>query len=614
MVKIKNGKLEPTDIVKIYEDALDKWDEPRETGMDNYKFVLGEQWTDEQKSYLIKHGRIPMVFNKIVPRLHNLLGTEQMNRTDIIFRPQFSNYNTEAQIVQNIWKTISTLEKVNDKLIKVWFDSLIMPIPSFIEVNLKQNEFGYLDYEFNEVNGLDVTLDPEYKNYDMSDCRFIIKEKWMTKEEITDKYGDKLSDKFNEKDLTWWQQLGESVRSFIGTKEYQARYFNKEEGRYKVLEYQERVIDTNIVVYNTNTNETYNVSKKDYQSLKDDERIRYMMEKNNKRIMITVCVPYFSEIIYSEYSPLSTSMFNLIPVTSFDFNHKKSESTSIVCLLKDIQMNYNKRQSQYTNILDNAVNSPLIVDQQDEELKREYEQRGNKPGSVFISKASSKSKPYRLSGQQADPNIINDMTNMEMQFNDISAITPALRGNAESSEESGRLFQMKSQASSASVNPYYHNLTKTRILLGQYFIETLSEVYSEPNRIISIIEDTMKDPEEILINLELSDGSMINDILNFRGFVIADEGRHSVTEQEKQFETKFAMMNAIKDPMLINWEWLLQDSGIYNVQKQIDHMNRMMGVQSQSAMEQQNIQNQSAELDNAQKLKDLVTVQQPKTK
>lgn len=601
-------RLEASDVISIYNDALEKWEDSRDEAEDNYKFFLGEQWTDAEKKYLIKHGRTPMVFNKVVPRLHNLLGSEQMNRTDIIFRPQFNKYNMEAQLIQNIWRTVANKNNINDKLILSWFEALIMPIPSFIETTLEQDEYGYLDYKFEAVSGLDVLVDPEYTKYDMSDCRYIIKTKWMSKEEIIDKYGKDNEDIFDKNEPSWWQQLTSSISGFLNGKDDVNKYYDKENGLYKIFEYQERILINNVVVLNEQTNEMYEVSKKEYNENKDS--LKYMVDRNKKRIEITVVIPYYNEVLFRGISPLETDMFNIIPICSFDLNHKKCESLSVVSLIKDIQKNYNKRQSQYTNILDNATNSPLIVDQQDEELKRDYEQRGNKPGNVFISKASSKSRPYRLQGQNADPNIMNDMQNMEMQFNDISAITPAMQGSSESSGETGRLFQLKVQASSASVNPYFHNLTKSRILLGKYFLDILPQVYGDENRIVGVINKTFDKPEEIIINLSMPNGDIINNIKQFKGFVIADEGKHSVTEQEKQFETKFAIMQAVGNPQLINWEWMLKDSGIADVNDQINFMNQMLGIQSQEATNAQAIQNQSSQLDNALKAKDLIAPQQ----
>lgn len=64
-------------VTSVYLDTYNQWSEARKRAEECYNFVLNKQWNDEEIAAFLKQGSPPMVYNLILPRLFNLIGTEK---------------------------------------------------------------------------------------------------------------------------------------------------------------------------------------------------------------------------------------------------------------------------------------------------------------------------------------------------------------------------------------------------------------------------------------------------------------------------------------------------------------------------------------------------------
>jgi hypothetical protein len=167
-----------------------------------------------------------------------------------------------------------------------------------------------------------------------------------------------------------------------------------------------------------------------------------------------------------------------------------------------------------------------------------------------------------------------------MKMNDISGINETARGQSEYSNESARLFSMKSERVGATINPYFRNLSKTRKMIGEYFLATVKQVYSEENRVVQLM-NRLHDVSEDVINSTLG-----NSIEQFEGRVILDEAEYSPNKQQENMQTKLALAQTMP-PELVNWAWVLKDMELPDIQEQIDYIAMMQGqIADQQTMQQ----------------------------
>jgi hypothetical protein len=60
----------------------------RDGARDDFRFVAGDQWTDEEKQELEEQSRPPIVFNRTATIINSVVGSEINNRTEVRFMPR----------------------------------------------------------------------------------------------------------------------------------------------------------------------------------------------------------------------------------------------------------------------------------------------------------------------------------------------------------------------------------------------------------------------------------------------------------------------------------------------------------------------------------------------
>ena len=120
-------------VISVYLDGTNKWSESRKRAEICYKFMLNEQWNKEETENFLAQGMPPIVYNLILPRLFNLLGTEQLNRSSIQIRPYYQEQTELAGILTGLFNNLWESENGEEELQRAFVDGLIMPIPGCVQ-------------------------------------------------------------------------------------------------------------------------------------------------------------------------------------------------------------------------------------------------------------------------------------------------------------------------------------------------------------------------------------------------------------------------------------------------------------------------------------------------
>jgi hypothetical protein len=588
MSKITKKDLDTSvlDVVNLYEYTADEWAKSTEDSLECYKFMLNEQWNDDEKEYLLGEDRAPIVYNMLLPRINNLIGTEQLNRKSIKLHPRSVDYREMAQMLENLVWNVWQTEEFEHYIQKAFGDALIAKKGGWCKIFVKGDDNLMPTYGLRAPDPFAVFPDPEYKDYKMTDCRWIFEERWLTLDEIIDLYGDRDEYK-DEKKKNWWEDLVQGMNTLFSPTDTLGQYVEKDNGRYKVLEMQERKTRKVIQLMDVNTNQMVIVLPSEVKSYMESGQFVYVTELREKYIHLRTALPYFGVMLLDEPHALRTDMYDLVNVYSIDYNNKKSKNSSLVYALKDIQKNMNKREIQKTAMLDHAITSPLFFSYEDKETKEDYEARGNKPGNAFLFR-SNRQPPFRLQPAQMNPGAWQDIADSEAKMNDVSAINNAMRGQSDYSNESNVLMQTKLSRVAASVNPYYANLSMSRKMIGEYILRTIKQVYGQSDREVVVTDKTNRTSNVILNETDLWTGEVANNITDFEGYVTLDEAEYSPTKRSENFQTKMALVQII-GAQLIKPSWLLKDSDLADIDEQIEYMEQVLGIQADMSAQQQEL-------------------------
>lgn len=571
------------DIIDLYNHTTNAWAESRAHSMTCYEFCMNEQWTTKERAYLAKTGRMSLVYNMITPRLHNLYGTEQTNRRSARIRPSSNGQQHLAEILNGMYKAIWEINSAEFEIEKVFLDGLICKLPGSLKIDVVPDELGFLSYRHTALNPFSVHYDPDFRRYDLKDCKWIIEESWQDLETLKRIYPSRKDD-MDVDETNWIKDIVNRLGGLFGAGDVIGSYYDKDGDRYKVLETQRREVVKRKLLRSIDTGGYVHAENDaDAKDLIDRGHV-YITDVELDRIRVQTIIPYFNIMVVDEIDKMDCDMFNIIPYFSFDYNNLKSKNNSLVYALLDPQRNLNKREIQKSNFIDHAINSPTIFSYEDKEAKELMDEQGNRPGLNILVR-NLKFPPRKLAPGNIGMDIWNDMADAVSKMNDISGVNDTARGQSEYSNESGKLFAMKAERTGATLNPYFRNLSKTRKLCAEYFLKTVRVVYGDDDRPVDIM-NRKKEIEEIIINHTGIEGSFEDDVRQFRGRVILDEAEYSPTKLQENMQTKLVMAQMMP-PEFVNWEYILRDSELADVEEWINYINGVRGIQAdQAAMSQ----------------------------
>jgi hypothetical protein len=159
---------------------------------DDFLFVLGKQWTDDDITNYEKRKIKPVTDNRIQPNIFLLTGLERQNRSEFRAYPEGQEDSLKAEIASALFKNSI---KISDFLYKTseQFKDGVTCGESHLEL--------YLDNTYDLVNGKPVwrkadgnTIFPEpgFREYDYSDARYVFKlTKDLSVDDLISLYPDK---------------------------------------------------------------------------------------------------------------------------------------------------------------------------------------------------------------------------------------------------------------------------------------------------------------------------------------------------------------------------------------------------------------------------------------
>lgn len=157
------------------------------------RFYFGDQWTNDDKAYMEQQKRPPAVFNHCLPAVDLIVGHQLHNRIDYVASPV--DMYADPALADIITSAIKHIENSNNATLERRFqflDGLITGI-GVIEnwFDTEQDIEG--EVKTTQRSPWRYYLDPDFEKYDFSDGKCVIREDWMTSEDVRRIYGKKVA-------------------------------------------------------------------------------------------------------------------------------------------------------------------------------------------------------------------------------------------------------------------------------------------------------------------------------------------------------------------------------------------------------------------------------------
>ncbi len=158
---------------------------------EDFRFALGDQWTDEEREILEDQGRPCLTFNKIEPLINLVGGYQRENSFRIKAFPEGGEDKIFSEIADKILGFIDKTSKLSYKLDHE-FDDGIIGGKGWIEMAISYDrDIINGELMFRQLTPYQVLKDPEGREYDQSDWGYMIKVSRYSRARLKSMYPDK---------------------------------------------------------------------------------------------------------------------------------------------------------------------------------------------------------------------------------------------------------------------------------------------------------------------------------------------------------------------------------------------------------------------------------------
>lgn len=485
-------------------------------------YYCGDQWDERILAKLQAEGKPALTINLILSTINTVLGEQIGRRMDINFKPRRDTNHQNAWALNKLVEAILDANRITWLESDVFQDGLIEE-RGWYEVWVDFSESLEGEIKIESRDGGDIVPDPNADSYDPRTWNEVYDIRWLTADEVRDRFGEEAYDKV--------QQIGTEDGSNLGresVRRQRNRFSDKDED---TVDEWNRGLDDKDAKFSTQfrviTREFYkptdiyclvNVETGELRELpvgtkkNEAEAIAQrhnvpVYKKNVRRVYTRTTVDQY--VLHDDWSIYKS--FRYIPYFPY---FRRGRPFGMVRNLLSPQEQLNKLSSQELHIVNSTANSGYIVEtgtlanMTTDELRT----RGAESGLVIEVNNG------RLGGlQKIQPNAVPHGIDRisgksENHIRNISGINDAMLG-MEGGEVSGVVLDKREARGQVQVALPIDNLGRTRHLLAEKMLELIKDFYTE-ERIFSLVDEAEPEQpvQEVAINQMQPDGTIINDV------------------------------------------------------------------------------------------------------
>lgn len=475
----------------------------------DFEFTLGKQWNDEDVQELEEHGRPALTINKIRPMIKLMTGIERQNRSDLVAFPEGEEDGIKSDIVTRLEKNVTKRSNLTIKTSGQFKTGVTCGLAWLEGYLIESDEEELPRLGFKDVSPFNVFYDPEAKEYDLSDAKFLIKfSPNLSKDQILELFPDK-KDKIESLgkrtvDLDTYTDRGD----LIDEKDYPPlSQANDKEDQYDGYDLIEYYYKENVEVQYLVDNKLGQKKRVEDKTLAEayiaafptETRIEKKMEKQVKVKQIVGNEILFEGVAWSYPKWKGYPLFPFMAEhTTIEVKNKELRIQGIPRQLRDLQREFNKRRSQELAHLNSTVNSGwwYSAGSLAKSVINALKKFGSSPGfvgEVDLSKSGGQF-PQRIVPQPLSQGHAQLAQENAQDLKEISGVNPDLLAN-DSESQSGRAILLKQRQGLVMVQESLDNYSETKKIIGRFILSQLSEIYNVETAVRVIGEQYFKNEQ-----------------------------------------------------------------------------------------------------------------------
>lgn len=353
--------------VEMFDDAVSADSTWQTEAEEDFSFGAGEQWTKEEKRVLSNEDRPAMVWNYIKSTLDLIMGVIEQNRVRVVPQPVEPSDQVLCDIIEAVSDVIDDQTNAETEQDEAFFDSITCGRGYIaLDVSLDPKRPGEPKIDISSVPVHEIRLDPAGIKDDLSDHRYIFREKWYSIEDFQVNYPEHAKDIENllatgdplylDEDGSLPDTVFDTLDEDNDDDEYDqpldSNYYSRKKNQIRVvhMEYWEGF--QRYYAMNPTTGEIEEFQKEELKGLKlQIPNFEYKAIWDKKVRWVHFCK---DKILFEEDSPIPYDGFSIVPMFAYKDKSKRIvQHYGVVRLLKDPQREVNKRWSQALNLMIN---------------------------------------------------------------------------------------------------------------------------------------------------------------------------------------------------------------------------------------------------------------------
>lgn len=519
-------------------------------------FYDGIQWSAEDRYTLeVERGQPALVFNIIAPAIRWLTGSEKRVRVDFVIKPRKGKeYNKIADGKTHLLKFVDDCNRARFIRSKAFADAVTAGV-GWQEIGITDNPDREMVTRKHE-SWRNVWYDPMSKEDDLSDARYLFREKWVDVDTAVLMFPDRKTEIIRAAE-NQDQLYGQNNDAYGGINEEMLPNGSADSDDYRGLGYgqsvqlsgkQENRERLKLIEFWYRNPESVDIIKDPDKPWNGavvtddlDPVLEFALEQGAEvvqAIRMVVRLSVFTEdsMLWDGPSGFWHNQFPLIPTWCYK-RGRDNMPYGVVRGLRDPQEDLNKRRSKALHILStNQIEMEEAAVDDLDELRDE----ADRPDGVIIRKAGKELKINRdraLASQHIDL-----MTQDEHYIQSTSGITDELMGR-QTNAVSGKAIQERAGQGIATTADIFDMLSLSDQLVGEQELSLIEQFY-DTEKTIRIIGNTGRS-EFLQFNGYDEDGNPYNDLTETKSDFVVDVQDHRATIRQAMAEQLMEMMNKL---------------------------------------------------------------------
>ena len=455
----------------------------REDAEEDYDFVAGEQWTQSDKAVLEEQLRPVITFNRVQPIIEAISGSEISNRQEVRFIPREMGDVQVNEIVTGAAKWARDMCDAEDEESDAFFDCIVCGM-GWTETRLCYEDDPDGNIIIERVDPLEMYWDPAAKKRNLSDARWVMRIREVTRNELRTIWPDADIDA----GYNWLESAFTGLTPHDATEAW--KYENDQspnsplQNRIQIVEYQWWQYEPYYRVYNPMTQQIENLSQAKFERIEDQIEASGMQYVRMKRRAYYRLFAAANQIL--ELGPCPCLEDFTYKCITGKRDRNKNLWYGIVRSMKDPQRWANKFFSQILHIINANAKGGLLAEEDAFVNPQKAEEEWARPDSItMLNPGALMKKKVEPKPPAAYPVGVDRMMEFAISsLRDVSGVNLELLGLA-NREQPGILEAQRKQAGLTILGNMFNSLRRYRKEQGRvllFFIKT----YISDGRLIRI--------------------------------------------------------------------------------------------------------------------------------